>query len=514
VTSAPPQPATHSPKQRSGHEPAWVWRASLVLLAAALLCFILRPTQADNDLWGHLRFGLDILQSHSIPRVDPYSYTQANGPWIDHEWLSELLFALAWKAGGATGLVVLKIAVGLLTGSLCYWHLVRAGVSSARAALVLLALILLLPPFFMIRPLAFTIPAFAFTLIVVYKCEHGGHATALWSLAPVYALWANLHGGLLAGLAILGIWAAARLILDRQWLRVGLPVAAAFAAVCLNPYGWRLPAFLVRTATSPRAEIIEWEPLRITSPYGLIYVVVLAISITGLILSRMEKRPLLLVLFAITSLLPFAATRHVALAAVGAVVLAGPHVGDMWKRVLENAGSASQKSMNPSARAALLPIFCFAALAVGAARLPLNISVSDQYPVQATFFLAANGFQGNLIHGFDWGEYLLWHLGPRVKVMVDGRRETLYSSEVYQRFLHFQSGTGDWDSLVRQYKPDVALLQNDSLSANLFCLRPDWSQIYKDDVAIIFVRRGTPSADRLAKAPAAHWSTKTAFYFP
>ncbi len=498
MTSAPPQPAALAPTQRDASNPR-LWRASLVLLAAALLCFVLLPTQADNDLWGHLRFGLDILQSHSIPRVDPYSYTQANGPWIDHEWLSEYLFALAWKAGGAAGLIALKIALGLLTGILCYWHLVRTGVSSARAALVLLALILLLPPFLMIRPLAFTIPAFAFTLIVVYRVDDGGNAAALWALPPVYALWANLHGGLLAGLAILGAWGAARVILDRQWLRIGLPVAASFAAICVNPYGWRLPAFLLHTATGPRPEIIEWEPLRITSGYGVMYVAILAIGIAGLILSRMEKRPLLLMLFALTSLLPFAAQRHVPLAAIGAVVLAGPHVAGMWKRLLEKA---HEKPISPPGWAAILPILCVAALAVGAARRPVNISVPDHYPVKATMFLASSGFEGNLVHGFDWGEYLLWHLGPRVKVMVDGRRETVYSDEVYQRFLHFQSGTADWDGLVRQYKPDVALLQIDSPPANLFRLLPEWTQIYKDEVAVIFVRRGSSSEDRLAHTAA------------
>ncbi len=467
----------------------------MVLLAAALLCFVLIPTKADNDLWGHLRFGLDMLQSHSIPAIDPYSYTQPNGAWIDHEWLSELLFGLAWKSAGAAGLVVLKIALGLLTGFLCYWHLLRSGVSSGRASVVLLALILLLPPFFMIRPLQFTIPAFAITLIVIYKVEHDGNPAALWILPPVYALWTNLHGGWLAGLAILGIWAAARVILDRQWLRIGLPTAATFAAICLNPYGWHLPVFLLRTATGARPEIIEWTPLRITSTYGIFYAAVLGLSIAGLILSRMEKRPLLLVLFAISSLLPFAALRHVPLAAIGAVILAGPHVADMCKRLLEKTG---EKPLNPPAWAAILPLLCVATLTIAAARRPMNISVPDQYPVKAKNFLAASGFEGNLIHGFDWGEYLLWHLGPRVKVMVDGRRETVYSDEVYQRYLRFQSGKADWDSLLRQYKPNVALLENDSVPASLFRLLPDWNPIYKDEVATIFVRRGTSAEDRLA----------------
>ena len=99
-----------------------VWRWSMAMLAVSLLCFVTVPTQADPDLWGHLRFGLDMLQTHSIPAVDPYSSTAAGASWIDHEWLAELLFALAWT-GGPAGLVALKVILALSTAALCFVHL-------------------------------------------------------------------------------------------------------------------------------------------------------------------------------------------------------------------------------------------------------------------------------------------------------------------------------------------------------------------------------------------------------
>ena len=36
--------------------------------------FRLIPTEADPDLWGHLRFGLDTLSTGLIVRADIYSY--------------------------------------------------------------------------------------------------------------------------------------------------------------------------------------------------------------------------------------------------------------------------------------------------------------------------------------------------------------------------------------------------------------------------------------------------------
>src|SRR4029453_9195599 len=66
-------------------------------------------TRADVDLWGHLRFGLDIVQERSLEIADHYSFT-SDRPWINHEWLSEIAIALAWQTAGTTGLIFLKLA--------------------------------------------------------------------------------------------------------------------------------------------------------------------------------------------------------------------------------------------------------------------------------------------------------------------------------------------------------------------------------------------------------------------
>jgi hypothetical protein len=34
---------------------------------------------------------------------------------------------------------------------------------------------------------------------------------------------------------------------------------------------------------------------------------------------------------------------------------------------------------------------------------------------------------GRLVTHFNWGEYAIWHFGPRLRVSMDGRRETVYS---------------------------------------------------------------------------------------
>src|SRR5437868_765186 len=84
--------------------PRWSIRATpATLCRVALWAFALilvTKTAADPDLWGHLRFGLDTLASKSAYAADRYSFT-ADRPWINHEWLAELLMAIGYTGLGA-----------------------------------------------------------------------------------------------------------------------------------------------------------------------------------------------------------------------------------------------------------------------------------------------------------------------------------------------------------------------------------------------------------------------------
>ena len=76
----------------------------------------------DGDTWSHLATGEWILAHGAIPRVDPFSFSFAGQPWTAHEWLAELVMALAFRAAGWSG-------VALLTGAAA-----GAGESSCAAA--------------------------------------------------------------------------------------------------------------------------------------------------------------------------------------------------------------------------------------------------------------------------------------------------------------------------------------------------------------------------------------------
>jgi hypothetical protein len=412
------------------------------------------PTVADPDLWGHLRFGLDTLESRCVDRADTYSYLTAGQRWINHEWLAEVLFALAYSAGGALGLNLLRLALGFGTLAICYAWLCR------RPLILLLALPAIHYGLVTVRPQLFTYLLFAVVLAALVAAEEG-RWRRLWLLPPVFALWANLHGGFLAGLAVVLVWGAFH---AADWRRVVPVCLLCVLATLVNPYGVELWMFLLRTATVPRADIGEWQPLRLFSVAGGVYALLLVISLVW------RRRSLALVaVFVALAVAPWVAVRHLPLFGLGVLMLAG--------RVEVTPTFAPAV---PLAMAVVLGIFGFRHLT--------TIRVDETFPVAAVAKLKAGGASGNMVVPFDWGEYVIWHLGPRVKVSIDGRRETVYPDAVREADLRFRFGWKGWDKALEP--ADWALVMRQSPADRLMRSKTGWTLVYEDAVAAVFAREG------------------------
>ena len=79
--------------------------SNFTLLRVALWCVLLAAvtyTSTDPDLWGNVRFGLDILRDGSIPHTDAYSFT-SDHVWVNHEWLSEVFIGMPSASEGPSG---------------------------------------------------------------------------------------------------------------------------------------------------------------------------------------------------------------------------------------------------------------------------------------------------------------------------------------------------------------------------------------------------------------------------
>lgn len=487
------------------------WNLGIVALTMASALFIVSRTVADPDLWGHVLFGLDILRTGKLPATDPYSYLSHGHPWINHELMSELAMAAAWETAGTAGLMLLKTVVVMAMAALLYRHLVRAGLEPVRAGLVLILLLFAIRPAIgTVRPHLFTYLFYLLTLLVLYRADRGRPAR-LWALPILFAVWINFHGGVLAGLGVLILWTGACLVFSvrgrlarryRPLARTAILATTACAlALLLNPYLWRLPAFLFRTATVARPEILEWRALQLATLPGLLYLILVGIGALVLLRSRAERRPPELFVLLCTAVLPMLAERHLSLFALAIGVFLADHLASVWFPRRSTGGLSAR------VRAVAIGLTFFVALVMtsGAiprfACIPIVPGLSIGFPARAVALLGASGVSGNMAVHFGQGEYVIWHLKDRIRVSMDGRRETVYPDSTYEEAMRFQTGVGAWDDVLEKRPTELALVPVGGPSFNLLRLKPGWELAHQDSFVAVFGRADWPDLDRVREMP-------------
>jgi hypothetical protein len=382
----------------------------------------------------------------------------------------------------------------------------------------MVAVIHFLAPFFLtVRPHLVTY-AFFLVVLLLLRAMDRGDARWLYAAPLLFALWANLHPGVLAGLGVLGIWTVVEF--GRRWLEREAPGASArpsmwtvililvacVLATGLNPWGFRLLSFLWRAATVPRPDITEWQPLHLVSRQGISYLLMVSAAAAGWSYSRRPRSPALLAVLVVCVLLPMAGERHIPLSALAIAILAGEHMGDAWGRwssmrpvPLSEPPALVNRVLVTAATLGALLFVVLAVPRLGCIAID-PVSALGQ-PVRAIGLLHASGVSSNLAIDFDWGLYAIYHVAPDIKVSVDGRRETAYDARVYQQNLDFKFGQGDWKALLRDHDTQLALVRRFLPSDNLLRLEPGWTLLYEDPLAALFGRADLPYLDRIRATP-------------
>src|SRR5262249_1972992 len=202
------------------------------LMLPVWLTLLVTQTSADADLWGHLRFGADLLGGKGLPSVDPYSFT-SDTPWINHEWLAEAVTAASWVTLGSIGLNLLKLTMLLSIGALVWRAAGRDGGSAwGRTTITTLTLFASYTRTQALRPQVFSVLLFTVLLWVLDRRARGVSRGRL-ALPLLFCVWANAHGGWIVGYGVLGVWIAFDLLERRtlaSWVDGGIVLAGSLAA--------------------------------------------------------------------------------------------------------------------------------------------------------------------------------------------------------------------------------------------------------------------------------------------
>ena len=477
-----------------------------VLLATTVLAL---TTHADPDLWGHIRFGQDILDTWSIPVADPYSFTN-DRPWVNHEWLAEAVMAASYQMAGSVGLVLLKIVLVATMLAILLWSLRNDRLPTVpRDFLTFLAVAAIFSRIIPVRPQLFSLVLFCGLLALLKQSERQPRVLVL---TPVlFIAWVNLHGGWLVGLGTLLVWSMTRLMApstgaaERRWIASGAILAVL--ATFVNPYGAGLWAFLYETVGFARPDINDWQPI-FRLPLGFLVPWVLSLMTALFALARggWPANPARAIVCLMLALASTRVSRLDAFFGLSVVLLLAPQVAGAWPR------SAARRDQ-PVAKAAggfvprALPLVVASSVAVATglaiARHPTCLTIDPSWAPEAEVvdIIRHHTQAGRLLTWFNWGEYAIWFFGPELKVSIDGRRETVYTDRLIGDHLDFYFNRPGGRDLAERLTPTMLWLPS-GLPVVSRLVQQGWVPIYRGPVSVVLTTHAAPSPPSAAIAPA------------
>ncbi len=241
----------------------------LVALAATTLTIV-----GSDALWlpamgGHIR------QAKAIPSGIPFASAPSTD-WVNTTVLGQLVFSLMHSVG-SLGIVVAQIVAVMATLALLAAEATRRRAKPVATAAAVVAVCLgAVAPLFIARAQLLSLVPYALLLILIRR-QHERPSKAIWWAIPLIAIWSNLHGAVLAGVAVLGCYLLFSLLRVSPSTAVAVGVAS-LVATCLNPGLLNAPRYYVGVfggaATSDDSGM--WSRVSVTNPFDLLLLIAAA----------------------------------------------------------------------------------------------------------------------------------------------------------------------------------------------------------------------------------------------
>jgi len=476
-------------------------RAAVIILFMLLFALATR-IPIDTDTWWHIRSGEYTLTQGMI-YADPFSFTKAGEPWINHSWGAQIALYAIWQIAGNFGLAV--FVAGLATAGMWFVYKMSAGNVYLRAFAIVLGAATA-AVFWSPRPqmFSFLLSAVLLYLLHLHKREK---IDRLWLIPPIMALWGNLHAGFSIGFILL-FGSIAGEILGRifnpqgeavvSWLgirKMALVTVVSMAAIVINPYGLQMLGVPFQTISIGALQnfIQEWNTPNFheRQNWPFIFLLIGLFGAAGASKKRLDWTDF--VLASGTAFMGLLAGRNVAVFAV----VATPILTRYLDAILSERGWVVQpvKRATPRmARLNMILVVVIGLLSLAKVLLVLDVKTVDaaqrEYlPVDAVEHLKGMNGEGAMFNSYNWGGYLMFQ-APDIPVFVDGRTDLYGDTFLTQDYLQTASGAPGWQDRLNQYAIQRVVVEVNSGLARALRNEAGWRLDYEDDLGVIFVREG------------------------
>lgn len=490
-------------KRRSGDR---TWLAALVSLIFSVSVWSSRTLSPDT--YYDLYLGRHIVH-HGIPRANVFTAASHGARWEDQQWLGHVVYYGAWAIGGYPALAFLSAALVTAGYAVLALVMLRRRVPTLRMFAWTCAAFMVGIDNLAVRAQSFGYLFFALTLCLLLADDRRPKPRpSTWLVLAVLVAWANTHGSVLLGAAMVGLyatWRAARALLggDRQagLAYLGLAAAGGMAVVC-TPYGPGVLDYYARFIGNPALQhVSEWSRPSVLNPYCWAFFVMIAVAGGAAAIAwrrGARPHPFLVTLTLILLGLALTAMRNQVWFGFGASMLSADTLARGSGREAPALSKAFQR-----ATAGILVLGAVVSSVV-LVMTPVRKFASDipQRAIGAAASIAAKHPAARVLGG-DWaGTPMLW-LSPATlgRVAFDIRVEQYTTAEMraYRDFL-FVHGPR-WARVTRGYSIIVVSRTHHPRLARALTSLRGWRIVYRDPGGLVLVRERSPAARGSPRRP-------------
>ena len=453
----------------------------------------------DTDMYWHLAAGRYIVATGQVPTTDPFSSTMRGQPWVDVYWLAQWSLYSVYALAGMNGLAVL-VAVLVVVAFIFVWRQMTGGALLRAFVLVLTAAAsgVIWSP----RPQMATYVLLA-VLGYVLHLYRWKQVDRLWVVPIVFVVWANTHGGFVAGFMLLGAAIIGETLHNLTpasnpeamgWPRLRKLIVITLlsgAVLLINPHTinvLRLPFETVNIGALQNF-IAEWaspdfHELFQQPMLWMLMLTLIAIGQSGRRLDWTDAATL--VLFAY---LAFVARRNIGLFAIVCAPILSRHAAAWFER--SRWGQRRLSPGIPFANGAILFVIALAASVKVVAPLLPSVQAEAEariMPRAAVEWIAANRPAGLMFNSYNWGGYFLWKLWPDYPVFVDGRTD-VYGNTLLGEYLQIIQAAPEFEAMLAARNIGCVVVDRDSLLARALARSGEWTLAHGDKQAVIYVRQ-------------------------
>jgi tetratricopeptide (TPR) repeat protein len=484
------------------------------LFGAALLLFVagrcLVPMD-ETDLFYNLRLGEIVLATHTVPRTNLLSFTAPDVRDPNLAWVFQIILALAHRAGGIPGTVILKMAFVVATFAVLYRVALRRGAHPAAAAAALALAAWAAEPRFVERPHLVTFLGLALTWLALERAETG-RAGALWLLVPAGLLWANANSCFFLAPTLLLLYAVGAWLDGRggDARRAALVAAALTPLVLATPSGLGALGYIANHFRMPSLRPLEEYRVASWPVDGPFFFLAAALLVAALLAGAATTRD--------------RGWRHlvpaVALGILGArrirfvaefALCAGPIVAVAATRLAARLPLGARRGAAAAVAASLVVVTL--APRVEAARrgervLDLDIE-ADLVPTAALRFVDEAGLRERMYNDLEVGSYLAWEGWPRHRVFQDPRING-YPASMHAVLRRADLTRAEWQTFLDGFGVSSALISYPTLNPRAALFDPErWALVYRAGDGLVFALRD-PARRNLVAAHELPWTFERA----